>query len=204
MFWPHVNWSSLVMQNPHFNIHLWIIYWIFVHGLGTIYKLSNLYFKYIHNMYVFGIFYYFGNFNTNYIIFKNPKNNNFVNINIEFSKIGFWNEFIIWETSVETNKVLWYKLWIYTCMCMYYKWFNIGWKYFWLNDNYIFWLKVWVFLGINKECIKLLMTVYTCHILQNIWFDFSWMTIYFLPKIDWLFEFSMGFYRFQIHHIYLW
>jgi len=26
----------------------------------------------------------------------------------------------------------------------------------------------------------------------------------FLHKIEWLFEFAMGFYQFQTHHIYLW
>ncbi len=39
--------------------------------------------------------------------------------------------------------------------------------------------RIWVFLGINKECMKVLMTLYTCHTLQNIWFDFSgWQSIF--------------------------
>jgi len=159
---------------------------------------------------MFCILYYFCNFNTNYIIFRKLyyfqtfQNLFFDEHKYWIFKIVFWNELVIWKICVKIDKVLWYKLWIYTCMCMYYRWFNMGWKYFWLNNNYIFWLKVWVFLGINKKCIKLFMTLYTCHILQNIWFHFSWMTIYFSPKIEWLFEFAMGFYQFQTHQIYLW
>jgi hypothetical protein len=193
-------------------------YYHYFHGLGTIYKLSNWYLK-IHTQYVknihiltlmFCILYYFCNFNTNYIIFRKLyyfqtfQNLFLVNINIEFSRFVFWNELIIWEICVEIDEVLWYKLWIYTCMCMYYRWFNMGWKYFWLNNNYIFWLKVWVFLGINKKCMKLLMTLYTCHILQNIWFHFSWHQSNFYWKLSDYLNLPWVFINFQTHHIYLW